>query len=161
MAEADFDPRPECVQTARRFVRETLAGWGAEDADWVAGQVVSELATNAVLHARTPFRLTISLDAQQLRISVHDDSPRSPQLRNFGREATTGRGLALVAQLSSGWGVDVEGTGKSVWCLLDLTDLGSDAADMVFHDDLDLEAFLDEFSDAGDDDRNVPTARAA
>ena len=163
-ADAEFEPRPESVQAARRFVRETLTEWRADDADWVVGQVVSELATNAVLHARTAFRIALNLDADQLRIAVHDASPRQPQLRSFGQEATTGRGLALVAKLSKGWGVESAGSSKEVWCLLDLSDLGVD--DEVEPGDLDLDAFLDEFEDgdlddAGGDGRSVPSALAA
>jgi anti-sigma regulatory factor (Ser/Thr protein kinase) len=159
-AEADFEPRPDCVQAARQFVRRTLDEWGAQDAEWAAGQVVSELATNAVLHARTPFTLILSLDAQDLLVRVRDGSARSPLMRHFGDEATTGRGLALVAQLSREWGVDREGRGKVVWSAIDVRSAALSGEDELDVDiDSLLEGFEDDF-DAADGERAVGSAEA-
>lgn len=83
--------------------------------------VVTELATNAVLHARTDFTVSITIDRSQLRVSVTDGSPAQARLRRHGDpDATTGRGLHMVAGLSTAWGVSPDGAGKTTWCDLSL-----------------------------------------
>lgn len=77
--------------------------------------LVSELATNAVLHARTPFTVTVE-QLPVLRVEVHDDDPRLPHARDYGPEAASGRGLHLVEALSQSSGtVTHPSGGKSVW----------------------------------------------
>lgn len=111
-----LDAEPRSVGHARRFCSATLEhlGVGGDLVD-VCVLLVSELATNAVLHARTPFTVTIELDAV-LRVEVHDDDPRPPHPRDYGPEASSGRGMHLVEALADGSGTvtDAEG-GKSVW----------------------------------------------
>jgi len=86
-----------------------------------AATVVSELATNALLHARTDFTLTLELQADQLRIALADGSSAAPRVRRFSdTEATTGRGLKMVAALAQAWGIDPADNGKSVWCAVRL-----------------------------------------
>lgn len=105
------------VAGARRHVREILRRLGAEDLEESAELGVSELATNAMLHARTTFSVSVRTTGQgRVRVEVHDSSPVPLQLRRFGLSATTGRGLRLVASVSSAWGIEVSsGTGKTVW----------------------------------------------
>jgi anti-sigma regulatory factor (Ser/Thr protein kinase) len=143
----------------RRFIRETLQTWGAEAYDWGANQTVSELATNAVLHARTAFIVALLLDDNGLTIRVTDTSPRTPVLRHFGKEATTGRGLALVAQMSEQWGVETESAAKTVWCRLRPADTQNESVDADALTDIDLDALLDEF-DAEGGEVIVPSAEA-
>jgi anti-sigma regulatory factor (Ser/Thr protein kinase) len=132
------------VAAARRFVRELLGRWRAADYEWVASQVVSELVTNAVIHARTDFVVALSLDDGILRVAVTDSSSRRPVRRHYSDEATTGRGLALVERLAGRWGVDLDGSHKTVWC-----ELSSEAPGPV--GDADLDAYLDVFGEpAGD-----------
>ena len=76
--------------------------------------VVSELASNAVLHARSAFSVEIRPHGATVRISVRDGSPAEPTLRD-DRMALSGRGLFLVDSLSADWGVEVAPHGKSVW----------------------------------------------
>jgi anti-sigma regulatory factor (Ser/Thr protein kinase) len=79
--------------------------------------VVSELVTNAVLHARSATRLTIEGDDDRVRITVADDDPAPPRLRDYGTDAVTGRGVYIVDRLVDDWGVEPLGdTGKRVWC---------------------------------------------
>ena len=84
-----------------------------------AALVVSELATNAVLHARTPFQVRVAVEPDVVRIEVRDGVDRAPTIRYFSDEATSGRGLRLVAELCRAWGVDVDESGKTVWAELD------------------------------------------
>ncbi len=115
-----FAANPASVAEARRFVRQTLAGWQADDFEDRAVHVLSELATNSVIHARSSFVVELSLDAAGLRLCVSDDSGRHPVRKSRSAQATTGRGLALVEALSTAWGVDRNGSGsgKTVWVLL-------------------------------------------
>ena len=108
------------VPTARRFAEQVLAGWGHPDAGWTAAQVVSELAANCALHARTQFTVTVTADDQAIRIEVEDSAPGAVQLRSYSETATTGRGLRMVGQLASDWGVTVHASGKTVWVRLPL-----------------------------------------
>jgi anti-sigma regulatory factor (Ser/Thr protein kinase) len=110
-----LDAEPRSVGHARRFCAATLAGWGV-DAEVVDTCVllVSELATNAVLHARTPFTVEIA-PTPVLRVEVHDGDPRLPHPRDYGVEAASGRGLHLVEALAASSGADRNASGKAVW----------------------------------------------
>ena len=134
------------VAEARRFLRATLGGWDAEALEWPAMQALSELVTNAVLHAGTAVTVVLELvDAGRLRLEVRDGSARIPHQRRYGTQATTGRGIALVAGLSDHWGVDTVGDGKAVWCVVSAPDEAAEP---------DLSAFLtlDELSAFGMDE---------
>lgn len=84
--------------------------------------VVSELASNAVIHAATAFTVTVARLDEVLTVTVRDGS-RTPPHRDLHPPPTRahGRGLHLVAALSSSWGVTDELDGKSVWASFDLT----------------------------------------
>ena len=115
----DLAPYPASVGEARRFAVSTLTSWGREDLTGTAALVVTELVTNAVLHAKTAVQLCLErLADSRVRVEVRDGSKVRPSLRYHGLDATTGRGLALVSQLAESWGVDVGANGKSVWLFL-------------------------------------------
>jgi hypothetical protein len=138
---------------ARRFVRAALDGILPADIVAAAELCVSELVTNAVLHAGTPVRVQLAAVTDAIRISVEDDSPTMPLRVRHSRTATTGRGLALVTAVSRGWGVDLgAGGGKTVWCELATTD----------EEATDEEALLAAWDDDVDwDDLDVRRAQAA
>lgn len=107
------------VPAARRFVAGTLRGWG--DAAMVdeASLVVSELVTNAVLHAGTPFSVTLDRMTDGVLLRVNDASAVQPRGRGADVLADGGRGMALVGSLTAGWGSTADGVGgKAVWALL-------------------------------------------
>ena len=108
-------PEPASVRDARRFVGERLPELGFDDATFVAELLVSELVTNAVLHARTGIRVVLHTDGAALRVSVFDENPRVPVYEACPAEATSGRGLSLVEGLAGAWGVDRLQDGKVVW----------------------------------------------
>jgi anti-sigma regulatory factor (Ser/Thr protein kinase) len=114
-AELTLSGEVQDVRAARHFVDDVLASWRAGDYAPVAVQIVSELATNAALHARTGFAVELQLTEAGLRVSVRDFSPRRPSRRHYAEDATTGRGLALVDALSASWGVAAKPPGKFVW----------------------------------------------
>lgn len=126
VARLSLPPAPSSASAARRFVQAALRDlprpdapvrtWDDEDLGWTAGLLVSELVTNAVLHARTEVVVTVQPgDGGTVRIEVHDGSARQPRPRTSGQEATTGRGLRLVEDLAARWGVRTDHTGKTVW----------------------------------------------
>jgi anti-sigma regulatory factor (Ser/Thr protein kinase) len=106
---------------ARRLVADALLRWGHEqELSEAAALVVSELASNAVRHARSPFSVLTRFDQHVIRIWVRDASDTMPQLREGGLAAGTGMGLQMVAALAGAWGVEVRAGGKSVWAQLAL-----------------------------------------
>jgi hypothetical protein len=107
---------------ARRFVRSVLTGILHEEGVAAAELCVSELVTNAVLHAGTPVGVHIAPVTDGIRIQVQDASGAMPLRVRHSRTAATGRGLALVAAISRSWGVCVRAEGgKTVWCELAVT----------------------------------------
>jgi hypothetical protein len=86
-----------------------------------AALVVTELATNAVVHAHSGFRVTLTLRQDVIRISVHDDQPL-PAVGGTDAVAVLPaaplHGLGAVAALAARWGADPAGTGKDVWAEL-------------------------------------------
>ena len=113
--EVVLPPRLESVTEARRCVAELMDGWHRPELADATTLLVSELASNAVLHARTEFRVVTTLD-HCVRLEVHDRSRTRPVLRRSDDGlAGTGRGLQLVERLSDAWGVELD-HGKVVWC---------------------------------------------
>lgn len=113
MVTASFPARPSSVGAARRFCEQTLEGWGVACSD--AATVVSELATNAVVHAGTSYVVELVLIGRRVRAGVADAGEPEVQLRCPGPEAPGGRGLVLVQALSEEWGWAPLSPGKKVW----------------------------------------------
>ena len=103
------------MRAARRWLMTALTDRGLESASDAAASLVSELATNCVIHARTPFTVDVAQQGDVVRISVSDSSPVQARMRTYGLDSTTGRGLRLVASLASTWGVEGDRSGKTVW----------------------------------------------
>ncbi|CAN5216301.1 hypothetical protein BH24ACT1_BH24ACT1_11530 [soil metagenome] len=106
---------------ARLFVREALAITDAP-ADVVDSAVllVSELATNVTLHARTDLQVTLRFEDNTLWGEVKDWNSRLPQPCMTPDGATTGRGLLLVDAVATRWGIERDDDGKAVWFSLEL-----------------------------------------
>ncbi|MFI7085556.1 ATP-binding protein [Streptomyces anulatus] len=114
----------DSVHRARHLVRLALDVWGLTAVQDDAELVVSELLTNAVLHARRgdSVRATVTrLEEGRVRIAVVDLSKDRPTPRDAGGDEESGRGLEIVETLSGGqWGVDLLPWGKRVWATLGL-----------------------------------------
>ena len=87
--------------------------------------VVSELATNALLHGQTPFVVTLSREDDTVRVTVSDDAAwitahASDQVLSAG-----GRGLGIVNVISSDWGIIAGVTSKTVWATFAASTAGS------------------------------------
>ncbi len=98
------------------MIRDVVTAAGHAEWSDAAELAGSEIVTNAFLHAHTDVELTIEVSAEQVRVAVRDFSPVLPVQRDYDSQATTGRGMALVAALTSGHGIDHLGAaGKTVW----------------------------------------------
>jgi len=75
--------------------------------------LISELVTNAVIHARSDVELTISEHGARIRVEVSDTNPQMPAIRE--PDAASGRGLRLVDALADRWGTIGRADGKTVW----------------------------------------------
>ena len=106
---------------ARMFVIDVLSKWGRSDLIDDAVLVVSELATNAVIHGRSEFSVQIRRTGSNVRLEVVDDSSHEPCPTAASQFAAGGRGLSLVAAVSREWGFDRIDDGKSVWAEFDAT----------------------------------------
>lgn len=100
-------------------MRQTLDAAGASDFEEGAVLLVSELVTNAVLHARAAPEITVRAGEGQVWIGVRDASPVTPAPKRYGIDAATGRGLQLVERIAARWGVHTDDGGKTVWFELD------------------------------------------
>jgi anti-sigma regulatory factor (Ser/Thr protein kinase) len=104
---------------ARRLVAHALGRWGHSGTFSEAAQlVVTELATNAVLHAGSEFSVLARAEDAGVWISVHDSCPLAPTVRDEGPMGASGRGLHLVAAIAVDWGVELTAEGKTVWAKL-------------------------------------------
>ncbi len=115
-----LSPSVHVVADARRFAVRTVETLGAdEDAQETVRMLVSELVTNAVLHAGTDLLLGIADADRYVRVSVTDGSPALPRQRRINHASSTGRGLRLLRILSVTSGTEgsdaVRPGGKSVW----------------------------------------------
>lgn len=101
---------------ARDFVTQHLAEHDLSYLGEDVRLVVSELATNAMLHARTPFLVSLERLVSVVLLTVRDDSSSMPGRVDTHLMDTHGRGLFLVDHTSHDWGVaDGPGGAKSVW----------------------------------------------
>lgn len=109
--------QPASVRASRTFVRAVLDSWALPGLNDDAALLVSELVSNAVVHAGTPLTLTVSWRriTGRVRVSVHDDSRVHPCIREFDVTATAGRGMQIIAALAHSSGVVASATGKDVW----------------------------------------------
>ncbi|MEU6225177.1 SpoIIE family protein phosphatase [Streptomyces sp. NPDC047042] len=113
---ADF----EVVAEARRHAVAQLEQWGLDEAAFVTELVVSELVTNAIRYGADPIQLRLIHD-RTLICEVTDGSSTSPHLRRARTSDEGGRGLLLVAQLTTSWGTRHTRTGKTIWAEQSLT----------------------------------------
>lgn len=122
-ADLECEGNQDAVRRVRAFVADQLLSWGAEDLADAARLCTSELATNALLHARSPFRLAMTMEPPELLVTVHDDSPAPPKLTQAPDDATYGRGLRLVQAMAADWGWQPTNAGKAVWFRLKQQDI--------------------------------------
>ena len=109
-----FPGEPASVPAARRFLAERAAGLDPETQE-TAVFLLSEVVTNAVLHARTFVTLRCTVEPGGVLVEVTDESPLVPLPRHHDPDAVSGRGLELVEMLATSFGVVPGANGKTVW----------------------------------------------
>jgi GAF domain-containing protein/anti-sigma regulatory factor (Ser/Thr protein kinase) len=114
MATLHLEPVVESTPVARHWMAAHLRELPS-DVSSCAALLTSELVTNAVLHAATPMCVTLHILPDRIRVDVADGNSSFPALKDYGRDAATGRGLTLFNTLASDWGVQAVDGGKIVW----------------------------------------------
>jgi len=117
--QATFAPELASTPAARRFLRDVLERSGHDRWAQDGELALSEVLTNAVLHANTAVTVTVRVADDGVEVEVLDHNPSLPAARGYGTTATTGRGMGLVAALTSACGVRPVGGGKVVWFRVD------------------------------------------
>ncbi|MEA2717873.1 MAG: hypothetical protein QOI99_2190 [Actinomycetota bacterium] len=114
-AAATLAPEAPSAGRARRFVDETLRRWDCDDLLDTVELLVSELVTNAVIHARSDVDVSVELLADRVRIEVADQSPDGIRRRPLTPDGSSGRGISMVESMALAWGVTTRRAGKAVW----------------------------------------------
>lgn len=106
------------VRAGRQWVRRHLEelGWTSTAPDTADAVVliVSELVTNAHVHAGSSADLVLTWDGTCLYVSVTTPPRRRPRPREAGAEAVSGRGMALLEALADNWQTRTGDRGKTV-----------------------------------------------
>ncbi|THA60489.1 GAF domain-containing protein [Streptomyces sp. A0958] len=110
---------PERISVARQQLRELLHDWADPDQVDAAVLLLSEMATNVLVHTDGDALLVAEAAGvpgeRCLRVEMSDGSDELPHKRRPGEMASSGRGLVLMEMLAHRWGVDPRGAGKSIW----------------------------------------------
>ena len=116
-AEQTFEPTGQSVRLARRFVLDEVGDAPKAVLDEIA-VAASELASNAVLHARTSYRVRVEREADSVRVEVTDSGGGFPEPQQQPTsDESHGRGLFIVKRLADEWGISESASDgeKSVW----------------------------------------------
>ncbi len=110
-------PYPTSVGAARRFVRDVLMSRRVpDDVVRTVELLTSEVVSNAILHGRAGPNLEVEVDDGVVRVGVQDMSPEVPVRRLTRPDQVSGRGVVIVDELASAWGVEpLRNGGKRVW----------------------------------------------
>ena len=99
---------------AERFLRGEGVADGLDDIELM----LSELVTNAMLHATAPRRATLEVNANAVRVSVDDATSQQPRVLPMSPTRPGGNGMRIVSSLAARWGVTHNLVGKSVWFIV-------------------------------------------
>lgn len=109
-----FPKIEESVPQARAYVAKMLMQFPTDVVDRVV-LMVSELMTNAIVHANSSAELAADVDTFGVRITVTDAGGGRPTPRTPSDFEAHGRGLRVVEALSDRWGIEYLPNSKSVW----------------------------------------------
>jgi len=114
-----LSPEPASATRARDVTRTHLAPVCPDDVVENAALVVTELVSNVVVHALTDMLLVVDVVPGRVDLRVQDSSPQQPRLQAASLESVGGRGLAIVDELATAWGVEHQRGMKVVWAEID------------------------------------------
>ena len=101
---------------ARRMVRRALDGWTDEERLDDIVLCVSELVTNAIVHADSGPRVMVHVRPAVIHVEISDDSETHPVIGEAGPDDTSGRGMSILSAYSDRWGsLRRSGGGKTGW----------------------------------------------
>lgn len=110
---------PQGMSEGRRLLANALRARGvSEQAFYDTLAVATELMANAVAHARSAFTLGVAVDSSRVLVQVHDGSAAVPVVRRDDPRLEAGRGMVLVDELATRWGVERYPSEKAVWAEL-------------------------------------------
>jgi DNA-binding NarL/FixJ family response regulator len=112
---ATLPPDVTSPRESRFLARDTLAGWCDPTVFADIELLISELVANGVEHAETHIDVRIAVTATTIRIEVSDRHPDLPVMRTPEAYESSGRGMRIVDQTATRWGVQARRTGKCVW----------------------------------------------
>jgi len=127
----ELAPTPASASIARRLLADALLACDHEEWLDAAQLAVSEIITNGVLHAHTALMLSARCSPAELRVEVLDTNPALPSQRQYGQEATTGRGMMLIAAVTTSSGVIPVDGGKIVWFVISAAAAEPNAEDLL------------------------------
>jgi anti-sigma regulatory factor (Ser/Thr protein kinase) len=119
-----YAPEPSAAGDARRLTQQQLVEWDLPEVVDDAALLVSEVVTNAVVHARSDIDFTLAVAEGSVEVGVADRETRQPRVRpsdpglqpdEWTWLSTHGRGMVLVDQIADEWGVEERVTGKQIW----------------------------------------------
>ena len=115
----ELAPEPAAVVNARHAATQALDAHGCRSVRAGAELVISELVANALEHSGTRVAVRLLRAERRVRVEVDDDGQGWPVLRHPEPHDQRGRGLQIVDQVASRWGVQREaGNGKTLWAEL-------------------------------------------
>jgi anti-sigma regulatory factor (Ser/Thr protein kinase) len=112
-----LDRDPAMIRGARQAFRRWLDERRVTNTE-DAMLVLSELVTNAMVHARAGCTIEVQHRDDLLRLDVRDPSPEPPIISSAQPDGIGGRGLRLVAAIAQAWGWEPTDGGKRVWAHL-------------------------------------------
>ncbi len=110
----EFPADPAAVADARKATAGQLGVWGLDEMAFTTELVISELVTNAIRYGGAPVGLRL-IRGEVLVCEVTDPSNTQPRLQRALLTDEGGRGLFLVAQLTTRWGCRYGQQGKTIW----------------------------------------------
>ena len=119
--ELNLRDRPEDVRAARMFFRDVARELQLAEDQTQAGELaLSELVTNAIVHAGGLITVRVWRDGDGLHLEVVDGDAQTPRMAKPNPEGFDAGGLPIVAAVAQEWGWDEgpNGRGKRVWLTL-------------------------------------------
>ncbi|MFL6106615.1 MAG: response regulator [Marmoricola sp.] len=117
-AALEIPPERAAIREARRMTLGLLQRWGLTQLYDSAALIVTELVTNAIEHAGTSCAVSMTRSQHGVRIEVRDHGPGTPAPQAVDEDSERGRGLRIISVLSTAWGIENEGSSKTVWAEL-------------------------------------------
>ncbi|MCI3273383.1 ATP-binding SpoIIE family protein phosphatase [Streptomyces cylindrosporus] len=121
----------QAVASTRHYLRDVLKRWGSEALLDDLQLMLSEVVTNALIHAQSDVDIRMRRHAGGVRVEVQDSSPQPPiptviiANEAMNAEAESGRGLLIVDALATAWGSSPAGRGKTTWIEMALPEQSS------------------------------------